>query len=626
MLRLKIKRAMYRLYDVAVIASVLLVIMYIYLFSYGKSVIRNQPEAVQRVASTLIVDVAGREIVRTVTPNRGYSEYAGLHEMPDMLKKAFLAVEDRRFYRHAGLDLIGVGRAGVQNMIHMDWSQGGSSITQQLARNLYLNGSKTITRKFNELSIAMEMEKKYSKDEILEMYLNHIYMGRQQYGVKAAAWRYFGVEDLNQLKLWQIATLAGIPKGPSIYNPVDDEALSTERRSVVLSLMHEQGMITSKQMQEAAAVEYRPPLAEKGNLSSAQTSARPDGPDYASAVDAVIQEASLLTGKSEAEIRSAGWTIQTGLNAGAQRAIEETFAESVWFPDDREDQQVQGSMVILDQHNGEVKAVMGGRNPVKGDMNRALMDARQPGSVFKPIIAYGPALESGRFQPESMLPDQPKRYGSYQPGNVGGRYRGSVTLSQALQQSINAPAVWLLHETGLKQAKAFAQQLGIELSDEDMNLSTALGGLHQGVSPMKLAQAYAVFANEGRYNQAHFIREITDAQGSLIYRHRAEQKQVITKRTAQEMTQMLQLVVSQGTGKRAQLPQNKVAGKTGTTQAAIPNAPKGANRDIWFAGYTREWTSVVWMGFDHTDAEHYLKTGSGTAAELFAAVMKRAKR
>jgi len=263
---------------------------------------------------------------------------------------------------------------------------------------------------------------------------------------------------------------------------------------------------------------------------------------------------------------------------------------------------------------------------VKGDMNRALMDARQPGSVFKPIIAYGPALESGRFQPESMLPDQPKRYGSYQPGNVGGRYRGSVTLSQALQQSINAPAVWLLYETGLKQAKAFAQQLGIELSDEDMNLSTALGGLHQGVSPMKLAQAYAVFANEGRYNQAHFIREITDAQGSLIYRHRAEQKQVITKRTAQEMTQMLQLVVSQGTGKRAQLPQNKVAGKTGTTQAAIPNAPKGANRDIWFAGYTREWTSVVWMGFDHTDAEHYLKRGSGTAAELFAAVMKRAKR
>ena len=625
MLRTKFKRSIYRLFDVAVVAAVLLVLIYMYLFFYGKIIIQNQPEVMQQVSSTSILDGTGNEISKMITPTRGYIEYADLDEMPDMLKQAFLITEDKRFYRHAGLDIIGVGRAGVQNIIHMNWSQGGSSITQQLARNLYLDGSKTLIRKLNELSIALEMEKRYSKDEILEMYLNQIYMGRQQYGVKAAAWRYFGVDDLNKLELWQIATLAGIPKGPSIYNPVDNELLSKERRSVVLSLMHEQGIITSKQMKEAAAVEYKPPRPGMERKSTTQTSDVRQ-PSYISAVDAVVAEASLLTGKSEAEIRSAGWTIRTGLDASAQEAMEKTFAESVWFPDDRKDQQVQASMVILDQLNGEVKAIMGGRNTVKGYINRALIDARQPGSVFKPIVAYGPALESGKFNPGSMLPDRPMSYGGYQPSNLGGRYHGTVSMSQALQQSINAPSVWLLDQIGLRQSKDFAQKLGIEIGNEDTNLSIALGGLHKGVSPLKLAQAYAVFANDGKFNRAHLIREITDAQGRVIYAHQSTNKQVITKRTAQEMTKMLQLVVSQGTGKRAQMSQVRVAGKTGTTQAAFPNAPKGANRDIWFAGYTGKWTGVVWMGFDYTDAAHYLESGSGTAAELFSTVMKRAKQ
>ncbi|CAI6082567.1 Penicillin-binding protein 1F [Paenibacillus sp. JJ-100] len=625
MLRIKFKRSIYRLFDVAVVAAVLLVLIYMYLFFYGKIIIQNQPEVMQQVSSTSILDGSGNEISKMITSNRGYIEYADLDEMPDMLKQAFLITEDKRFYRHAGLDLIGVGRAGVQNIIHMDWSQGGSSITQQLARNLYLDGSKTLIRKINELSIALELEKRYSKDKILEMYLNQIYMGRQQYGVKAAAWRYFGVDDLNKLELWQIATLAGIPKGPSIYNPVDNELLSKERRSVVLSLMHEQGLITSKQMKEAAAVEYKPPRPGMERKSTTQISDVRQ-PSYISAVDAVIAEASLLTGKSEAEIRSAGWTIRTGLDVSAQEAMEKTFAESVWFPDDRKDQQVQASMVILDQHNGEVKAIMGGRKPVKGDINRALIDARQPGSVFKPIVAYGPALESGKFNPGTMLPDRPMSYGGYQPSNLGGRYRGTVSMSQALQQSINAPSVWLLDQIGLRQSKDFAQKLGIEIGNEDTNLSIALGGLHKGISPLKLAQAYAVFANDGKFNRAHLIREITDAQGQVIYAHQSTNKQVITKRTAQEMTKMLQLVVSQGTGKRAQMSQVRVAGKTGTTQAAFPNAPKGANRDIWFAGYTEKWTGVVWMGFDYTDASHYLQSGSGTAAELFSTVMKQAKQ
>lgn len=618
MLRSSIRRGIYHVFDASVVIVILLVVGYIYLVAYGEGVLRNHPEAISVASSTIITNADGTEISRLQVQTKGYALHADLKDMPDLLKQAFLATEDRRFYNHDGLDFIGIGRAVVQDVLHMNLSQGGSSITQQLARNLYLNGDKTLVRKVNEMSIAMAMEKRFSKDELLELYLNHIYMGRQQYGVKAAAWRYFGIKDLHQLDIWQMATLAGIPKGPSIYNPVDREDLSKERRSVVLGIMHEQGIITKKQVEEARNVDYTPPN------STVESTPGSTVPAYVSALDSVIEEASRLTGKSGAEIRSAGWTIRTGLDDQAQLAMEQTFRESSRFTDDREDEQVQASMIILDQHNGEVKAMMGGRDPVKGGINRATTDARQPGSALKPIIAYGPALESGRFKPESMLPDQRMKYGSYQPSNLGGRYRGTVTMSQAIEHSINAPAIWLLHETGLGRAHQFSGRLGIELGKEDLNLSIALGGLHKGVSPLKMAQAYSVFANNGKFNTAHLIREIKDSRGRTIYVFKPENKQVISTSTAMAMTGMLQDVVSQGTGSRAQLSQHKVAGKTGTTQAALPGVSKEANRDLWFVGYTSKWTAAVWMGFDRTDAEHYMRSGSGVAADLFASVMKRA--
>ncbi|MGC5776275.1 transglycosylase domain-containing protein [Paenibacillus pabuli] len=618
MLRFVLKRRIYQTFDALVLIVIFLALGYMYLVYYGESVLRNNIQAISVASSTIIINADGTEISRLHTQTKGYAEYADLKDMPDLLKLAFLATEDRRFYNHDGLDFIGIGRAVVQDVLHMNLSQGGSSITQQLARNLYLDGDKTLVRKVNEMSIAMAMEKRFSKDELLELYLNHIFMGRQQYGVKAAAWRYFGIKDLHQLEIWQMATLAGIPKGPSIYNPVDREDLSKERRAVVLSLMHEQGIITKGQMGEARSVDYTPPDTTSASTPGASV------PAYVSVVDAVIEEASRLTGKSGTEIQSAGWTIRTGLDDQAQMAMEQAFRESSRFTDDRADEQVQASMVIMDQHNGEVKAMMGGRDSMKGGINRATTDARQPGSAFKPIISYGPALESGRFKPENMLPDQRMKYGSYQPSNLGGRYRGTVTMSQAMEQSINAPAVWLLHETGLGRAHEFAERLGIELGKEDRNLSIALGGLHKGVSPLKMAQAYSVFANNGKFNTAHLIREITDSRGRTIYAFKPENKQVISASTANAMTGMLQNVVSQGTGKRAQLSRHKVAGKTGTTQAALPGIGREANRDLWFVGYTSKWTAAVWMGYDRTDAEHYMRSGSGVAADLFASVMKHA--
>jgi len=617
MLKRMHKRWLYRIYDVSVLIVFLMAMACAYMLIYGEVVVRGNPLALSKMSSTTILNAEDEEVAKLRTGYKGYAEYARLEEMPKLLIDAFLVTEDRRFYSHHGMDVIGIGRALLQNTLHMDISQGGSSITQQLARNLYLNGNKTLIRKVNEASIAFALEKRYGKDDILEMYLNRIYMGRQQYGVKAAAWRYFGVRDLNELSIGQIASLAGMPKGPSIYNPVDDPRRSEQRRDVVLTIMHEQGLITRREMEEAKRGEYE---------TSSSKAAMDEGgePAYISALDAVLEEASQLTGRSKEQIQNAGWTIHTGLDDTAQLAMENVFQESSRFRDDRADEQVQAGMVIVDQHNGEVKAMMGGRDPVAGGINRATADVRQPGSVFKPVIAYGPALESERYSPNSMLPDKPFRYGSYQPRNPGGHYRGSVTMMQAVEKSINSTAVWLVNENGLEEARRFAERLGIALGDEDRNLSIALGGLHKGVSPLKMAQAYAVFANGGKFNTAHLIRDITDAHGKKVYEYRPENKSVISSRTAAEMTKMLQRVVSQGTGKRARLIGHPVAGKTGTTQAGVSGAGQGANRDLWFAGYTDRWTAAVWMGFDHTDRDHYMTAGSGDAAELFAAVMKRA--
>lgn len=617
MLKRMHKRWLYRVYDVSVLIVFMMAMACAYMLIYGEVVVRGNPLALSKVSSTTILNAEDEEVAKLRTDYKGYAEYARLEEMPKLLIDAFLVTEDRRFYSHHGMDVIGIGRALLQNTLHMDISQGGSSITQQLARNLYLNGNKTLIRKVNEASIAFALEKRYGKHDILEMYLNRIYMGRQQYGVKAAAWRYFGVRDLNELSIGQMASLAGMPKGPSIYNPVDDAERSKQRRDVVLTIMHEQGLITRREMEEAKRGEYE---------TSSSKAAMDEGgePAYISALDAVLEEASQLTGRSKEQIQNAGWTIRTGLDDTAQLAMENVFQESSRFRDDRADEQVQAGMVIVDQHNGEVKAMMGGRDPVAGGTNRATADVRQPGSVFKPVIAYGPALESGRYSPNSMLPDKPFRYGDYQPRNPGGHYRGSVTMMQAVEKSINSTAVWLVNENGLDEARQFAERLGIALGDEDRNLSIALGGLHKGVSPLKMAQAYTVFANGGKFNTAHLIRDITDAQGRKVYEYRPENKSVISSRTAAEMTKMLQLAVSQGTGKRARLIGYTVAGKTGTTQAGVPGAGQGANRDLWFAGYTDRWTAAVWMGFDHTDRDHYMTAGSGDAAALFAAVMKRA--
>lgn len=601
----------YIAFDVAVIASLLFLAGLLYVHVYGESVVKHHPEKLVLQESSILMASDGTVLRKIPLPESGYRKAARLEEMPKLLVDTFLAVEDRRFYHHQGLDYTGIARALFNNALRMEVSEGGSSITQQLARNLYLNRDKNMLRKLNEASIALALEKRLSKHDILELYLNQIYMGEGQHGVKAAAEHYFGITDLKELDIMQIAALAGIPKGPSIYNPGEQTELSAQRRALVLDIMHQQGLITGEEMTAALHEEYQRPAVVKEKKVGA------------SYIDAALTEASQLLGKPKQELQSAGYTIVTGMNMKAQGVLEETFLKPELFPPSGKSQQVESAMAIVDHRSGEVVALTGGRNPSAGDLNRAIVDARQPGSAFKPIIDYGPALESGMFSPDSILPDQKMTYGSYKPENLNGAYRGLVTMRMALQQSINAPAVWLLKQVGIAKASEFSAKLGIKLPKEDRNLSIALGGLHVGVSPLKMAQAYSVFANGGVFREAHMVRQIKDSKGNVIYEHQSNPHQVISPYTAEQMTSMLRSVVNDGTGKRARM-NRPVAGKTGTTQLDLPGISRKGNRDLWFVGYTPEWTGAVWMGFDRTDKDHYMMAGSGMAAALFSEVMSKA--
>ncbi|WP_151733844.1 transglycosylase domain-containing protein [Paenibacillus tengchongensis] len=604
-------RAVYLGFDLAVLGTLLVFALLFYVNTYGQSVISRTPERLVLPESSVVLSADGAVLRRIPLPGSGYRSLAGLNEMPELLIQTFLTVEDRQFYAHSGLNYTGIARAAVRNTLSLRIAEGGSSITQQLARNLYLDRRQTLLRKLNEASIALALEKRMSKDKILELYLNQIYMGRGQYGVKTAAEYYFGVTDLRQLDIGQIAALAATPKGPSIYNPAENNAVSAARQQLVLRIMEQQGLITAQERAQAARTEYHPPQQPAGGVLSG-----------ASYIDVALQEAARLTGRTPEQLKTGGYRIQTAMNAAAQEAMEWAFRERDNFPPDGLSRQVEAAMVIMDQHSGEIAALIGGRDESPGSVNRAVIDARQPGSAFKPVIVYGPALESGMYSPDSILPDRKQNYGGYSPDNVNGVYRGQVSMRTALRESINAPAVWLLKQVGIAQARQFAAKLGIQLPAEDVHLSIALGGLHQGVSPLKMAQAYSVFASGGIYREAHTVRSISAAGGQLLYRYEPEPQRVITAQTADSMTRMLRSAVNEGTGKKARL-SVPVAGKTGTTQAGLPGVSGKANRDLWFVGYTPDWTAAVWMGFDRTDKEHVLYEGSGKAAALFAAVMSK---
>ncbi|HZG88560.1 PBP1A family penicillin-binding protein [Paenibacillus sp.] len=605
---MKLRKWFIGVFGTLTLGLLLFVVGYIVIYLNGYKILMSNLEKLDLAEATVVYDKNGDEWTKLFMQNR---ELVTLEEVPDLLEDAIIATEDQRFYEHAGVDLWSLGRALVKDIIARDLVEGGSTITQQLAKNLFLSADKTFFRKATEMSIALALDNNFSKDKILEMYLNRIYYGNGAYGVKAAAKLHFNKDDLDQLNLLEIAVLAGMPKAPETYSPTNNPEKAVDRASIVLALMRDQGYITEAERREALNAQLGKPAAGRDKTASAMK-------DY------ILAEAARVTGMTEEEIYIGGYKIHTTVDPQAQRAMDRAFADPELFPEDGPEQIAQGAMVIVDPKTGGVAAMNGGRNYVQKGWNRAIVK-RQPGSAFKSIAVYAPALETGNWQPYSRLRDEKLSFGDYSPSNLSGKYAGEVTMMEAVKRSINVPAVWLLNEIGVDKGLQFARKLGIDMDAADRNLAIALGGLTHGATPLEMARAYGAFANDGMLAQTHVITKVLDSDDLPVYEFKPAAERVMSERTAYYMTVLLESVTSKGgTGTRANFGR-PVAGKTGTTQLGLKGVKDSAgNRDIWFVGYTPEYAAAVWMGFDDTNANHFVKTGSGTAAAMFATVMKAA--
>ncbi|OQP07247.1 penicillin-binding protein [Geobacillus sp. 46C-IIa] len=561
-------------------------------------------------AATVIYDEHGRVASKLAAAN---TEEVPIERVPNHFLQAIVATEDQRFYEHNGVDYWGILRAVWRNIRAGAWVEGGSTITQQLAKNVFLTNEKTLARKWNEWLIAQKMERTYSKKEILEMYINRIYFGAGAWGVASAAKTYFG-KDVSELTLSESAMLAGLVKAPSALSPLRHYDKAIARRNVVLSLMKEQGYIDD---QEWIA-------AKNEHIAIRQEPKRdPYAGKYPYYVDELIREAMTRYGLTQSDVLSGGLRIYTELDPDMQQALEAVYADDSLFPSSPDDVPVQSGAVLLDPKTGGVKALVGGRGRhVFRGFNRATELRRQPGSALKPLAVYTPALEQG-YGPFSPLKDEPLDFGGYRPQNYDHTYRGTVTMYEAVIHSLNVPAVWLLNEIGLDKGMDALHRFGLPLEKEDRQLGIALGGMSRGVSPLEMAEAYAVFASDGVRPDGHLITKIVDAYGRKVAEWKPQRTIVTSEKVAQQMTLLLQGVIREGTGKRAAIPGRELAGKTGSTEMTVPGID--GVKDQWMVGYTPQLVGALWLGYDRPDRKHYLTTTSGeTAAVIFRRIMEKA--
>ncbi|SDM00045.1 transglycosylase domain-containing protein [Sediminibacillus halophilus] len=548
-------------------------------------------------AATVVETKAGERIGEI------YDEYrrpVTIKQIPDHVEDAFVAIEDNRFYEHAGVDFKAVTRAVFRDIVSMEKAEGGSTITQQLAKNLFLHNDKTWMRKTKEVMAAIYLERNFSKDKILEYYLNEIYFAHGIYGVGAAAEFYFS-KPVDELSVTEGALLAAMSKAPNTYSPLIDEEKAKERRDLVLQQMNQLDMLRTEEM-----------LQLQGKTLGVNQQKEEDKPWNASYLDLAIKEAAETYQLTLPELKRGGYRLVVNINETAQRTAYEHFQQDEYFPGSAAG--VEGSFVLIDNRSGEIAAAIGGRDYQIGGLNR-VTTARQPGSTMKPLAVYGPAMMMEEYSPYSLLVDEERSYGDYTARNYDGSYSGQVTMYEALQQSKNAPAVWLLNEIGIPNAKEYLEKMDISLSDN--GLAIALGGLEQGVSPLKLAQAYGTFPNGGEMNSASAINKIFDRNGELLESKLPKPKQVFSPQTAWNMVRMLEAVVDKGTGKAGSY-SGALAGKTGSTQH--PTA-EGKVKDAWFAGFTPEYSSALWMGYDQADEGHFLTAGSEKPTRLTKAIL-----
>jgi len=515
-----------------------------------------------------------------------------LPDVPAYLPQAVVAVEDRRFWSHHGIDIHAMLRAAVANLRAGHVVQGGSTITQQVAKTLFLTNARTVRRKVQELLLALWLERTFSKREILEIWLNRVYVGSGAWGMDAAARLYFGI-PARRVSLWQAAMLAGLPRAPSRFNPRADPEAAAARARDVLAAMVATGALPARAAARAASRIAFAPRPSTGRTPNSPANWKPGGGWFATWV--AEQAASVLPEGQDARLR-------TTLNARLEAVAEARLAALLDGPGKAADAS-EGAVVALDSGSGALRAMVGGREP--GGFNRAVQARRQPGSAFKPFVFLA-ALESGAT-PNTGVLDAPLRVGSYSPANFEHRYLGDITLADALAQSSNTAAVRIMMAAGGPPAVArVAHRLGLSEPFGD-NVSLALGSEEVGL--LELTAAYAPFCNGGFRVRPYGIETWRGARRTVVVRHPAPER-VIEPDTAAMMAQMLARVVSNGTGHAAQVPGLAVAGKTGTTQE---------DRDAWFVGCANHTLIGIWLG---NDDGHPMQgvTGGGLPARLFSEV------
>ena len=573
-----------------------------YLFYLAKTTnVKDLQNALK--ATTIIYDKNGDQ-AGSLTGQKG--TYVELDAISENLQNAVVATEDRSFYKNSGINY---GRFFLA-ILTLGRSGGGSTITQQLAKNAYLSQDQTVERKAKEFFLALEINKKYSKKEILTMYLNNAYFGNGVWGIEDASKKYFGV-SASQLSLDQSAVLAGMLKGPEIYNPLYSVENATNRRNTVLQNMVAAGYIDQKTADQSAAVDIH------GQLVDAYEGKSEDY-RYPSYFDAVINEAVNEYGLTEEDIVKNGYRIYTELDQNYQASMQVIYDNTALFPVAEDGTRAESGSVALDPKTGGVRALVGrvgsDQNPGFRTYNYATQAARSPGSTIKPLVVYSPAVAEG-WSTNKELDNSTTQYGSYEVNNYAGiQSSPTVPMYQALAESLNLPAVATANDLGLDTVFEYGKKFGLNMDKVDKSLAVALGA---GVTtnPMQMAQAYGTFANGGVMNDAHLITKIENASCQVVKSHSQKSTRVLSGSTTDKMTNMMLGTFSNGTGVNAAPYGYTMAGKTGTTETSFN---KDLSGDQWVIGYTPDVVISQWLGFPTTDENHYLTDSSaGTASEIF---------
>ncbi len=560
---MKTARKIFKITSLVLSITIILIILGGVLWAYlvTKDVNLGQNGLNLSVNNLVITDSRGEEIYFDSKLVRGV-DYA---EISPAVINAFVALEDKRFYKHNGLDYIRIASAGINNIKAGYFKEGGSTITQQLAKNVMLTHEKTINRKLEEAKLAMQIESRYTKEEIITMYLNTIYFGHSLYGIASASDRLFGKKPI-ELTVSESALLAGIVKNPLKNSPLNSVDNAIARRNIVLKLMFEQDYITESEYESALGEEYSAPEArEKSTINNSYP--------YA-----VIDEAAKILGISDKELITGGYRIETYCNSEFQSIITDICAN-----DNLRVSSEEHIVMLADNATHGITAYC------SGVAESPFTFRRQPASIIKPIIAYAPALERGLCSPGSPILDERCDFDGYSPKNYQNQYSGWMTIRDALIKSANVPAVKLVNTIGLGNAQKLACDFGLTFDARD-GLASALGGMTYGVTPIEITEAYATIANGGMHADLTFVKSIGDKNGNVVYTHNARGKRVVSGETAYLLTDMLKDSVKYGTSRKLSAFKYELCAKTGT------NGTDKGNFDAWNMSYTSDYVMCVWYG------------------------------